>query len=98
MARPLIDNLHPQAIVSRRLDFLDPLPEEMHISDLNPHVKAYFQHGSPVVVGREAKQYKGNWEACFGRKAPLCLEIGSGNGFFFGRNGSKESGEKLVGC
>ena len=82
MARPLIDNLHPQAIVSRRLDFLDPLPEEMHISDLNPHVKAYFQHGSPVVVGREAKQYKGNWEACFGRKAPLCLEIGSGNGFF----------------
>ncbi len=82
MTRPLKDNPHPQAIISKRLDFLDPLPEEMHNEDLNPYVKAYFTHGHPVVVGRDAKQYKGNWEACFQRQAPLCLEIGSGNGFF----------------
>lgn len=82
MTRPLKDNHHPQPIVSKRLDFLDPLPEEMHNSDINPYVKEYFEHGMPVVVGRDAKQYKGNWPTCFGRKAPLCLEIGSGNGFF----------------
>lgn len=82
MSRPLIDNTHPQAIVPRRLEFLDPSPEEMHHSDLNPHVKAYFEYGAPVVVGRDAKQYRGNWAACFDRSAPLCLEIGSGNGFF----------------
>ena len=82
MPRPLKDNLHPEAIVSRRLDFWDPYPEEMYNSELNPYVKEYFEHGSPVVVGRDAKQYKGKWDACFGRTAPLCLEIGSGNGFF----------------
>ena len=82
MPRPLKDNPHPEAIVSRRLDFWDPYPEEMYNSELNPYVKEYFGHGSPVVVGRDAKQYKGKWDKCFGRTAPLCLEIGSGNGFF----------------
>ena len=82
MPRPLKDNPITSTDVPRRLDFWDPLPEELHNSDLNPYVKEYFRHGLPVVVGREAKQYKGNWQECFGRKAPISLEIGSGNGFF----------------
>jgi tRNA (guanine-N7-)-methyltransferase len=82
MERELIENDHPAAIMSRRLPFFDPFPEEMHNSELNPFVRKYFDHGEPVVVGRDATQFKGAWDACFHREAPLCLEIGSGNGFF----------------
>ena len=41
MPRPLKDNPHPQPIVSRRLDFWDPFPEEMYNAELNPYVKEY---------------------------------------------------------
>ena len=67
MPRPLKDNPHPQPIVPRRLDFWDPLPEELHNSDLNPYVKEYFGHGLPVVVGRDTKRYKGIGQNVSGR-------------------------------
>ena len=82
MERQLFDNPHPAAIMKRRLPFWDPLPEELHNAELNPFVHRYFEHGTPVVVGRTAAQHKGAWGDCFQREAPLCLEIGSGNGFF----------------
>ena len=82
MARKLIENSHPAAIMPKRPKFLDLYPDEMHNSELNPYVREYFSQGFPVVHARGASKYKGRWEDCFGRTAPLCLEIGSGNGFF----------------
>ena len=75
-------NPNPVYIVPKRLPFQDLPAEEMHNPELNPYVQQYFEFGSPVVVGRDAKQYKGSWDRCFEKKQPLCLEIGSGNGFF----------------
>ena len=65
-----------------RSAFYDPLPEEFENPDLNAHLKQYFDFGFPVVIGREAQKHKGRWQEVFGREAPLCLDIGSGNGFF----------------
>lgn len=72
----------PVQISDKRLIFRDPLPEELPKPDLNLHVDQYFNFGEPVILGREAKRYRGQWENAFQRTAPLCLEIGSGNGFF----------------
>ena len=72
----------PVQISDSRLIFTDPLPQDMPNPELNAHVEQYFAFGEPVLLGRDAKQYKGKWAELFGREAALCLEIGSGNGFF----------------
>ena len=72
----------PARISDNRLIFRDPLPEELPKPDLNLHVEQYFNFGSPVVLGRDARNYCGKWDDAFASAAPLCLEIGAGNGFF----------------
>ena len=72
----------PIKIAHHHIPFTDPLPDEFGLPDLNVYLKQYFEFGHPVLLGRDAKAYKGQWYTAFDRKAPLCLEIGSGNGFF----------------
>ena len=75
-------NPNPMCIFAERVPFVDRVPSEMHIADLNPYVEQYFGYGAPVLVGKEAPKYRDDWSLAFERKAPLCLELGSGNGFF----------------
>ena len=54
-------------------------------SDVNPYVDRIQELRPWVVVGEEAAGFKGRWRAEIGvdDDAPLILEIGPGNGFFF---------------
>ena len=54
-------------------------------SDLNPYVDRIKEHGSWVLTAEDAEQHKGRWRSLIGKAedAPLLLEIGPGNGFFF---------------
>jgi len=72
----------PVKILPEQVPFQDPLPEEFSRPCLNAHLSKYFDFGPPVIIGRHATQYKDKWETLFAKKAPLCVEIGSGNGFF----------------
>lgn len=72
----------PVYISDKRLVFIDPLAHELPKPESNLFVEQYFSFGSPVILGREAKNYRENWSEAFGREAELCLEIGAGNGFF----------------
>jgi tRNA (guanine-N7-)-methyltransferase len=49
---------------------------------VNPYFKSHREFGSPLIPACEAWKWRGRWGACFGREAPLYLEIGAGNGFF----------------
>ena len=40
------------------------------------------EYGPPVLTAEQAAPYRDRWAEAFGRKAPLHVEIGSGNGFF----------------
>ncbi len=55
-------------------DYADP--------DLNPYLKLHARFGPPVLTAAQAQIHAGAWSSAFGRKAPLHLEIGSGNGFY----------------
>jgi len=63
-----------------------PFREKVHgrpqKSETNPYVELHATLGPPVITAHEALDHAGNWDACFGRSAPLHLEVGSGNGFF----------------
>lgn len=54
-------------------------------ADLNPYVDRIAEHGDLVLTAEQAEQQRGNWRALLGKDetAPLLLEIGPGNGFFF---------------
>jgi tRNA (guanine-N7-)-methyltransferase len=54
-------------------------------ADLNPYVERIAEHGEMVLTAEQAEEQRGCWRALIGRdeKAPLFLEIGPGNGFFF---------------
>lgn len=62
--------------------FRDRLPGEVKRLDANPFLILHRSFGHPLIVASEAWKWRGRWEECFGRRAPLHLEIGSGNGFF----------------
>ena len=68
--------------VRGRKQFRDMPIEEFHRPDLNPYLKMYRSYGPPVILGEEAPSFKGRWNEAFGRKAPLFVEVGPGNGFF----------------
>ena len=51
-------------------------------SDINPYFESHRTFGPPLLTADQAWRFRGKWEACFGRPAPLHLEIGCGNGFF----------------
>lgn len=48
----------------------------------NPYVALHREQGELVLPADEAVRWKGRWDERFGRQAPLCLEIGPGNGSF----------------
>jgi tRNA (guanine-N7-)-methyltransferase len=54
-------------------------------ADLNPYVDRLGEHGSWVLTASDAEAQRGNWRSLIGcgEDAPLLLEIGPGNGFFF---------------
>ncbi|MCB9690293.1 MAG: hypothetical protein H6736_00620 [Alphaproteobacteria bacterium] len=72
---------------SRRTDglprFRDRRPEEFGgRDDVNPYLDAHRDFGPPLLPADVAVGFRGDWARCFGREAPLHLEIGPGNGFF----------------
>jgi len=67
---------------SERL-FVDKPPDEYPKPDVNPYLKAHWTHGRPVLTADQAAACRGAWSEEFGREAPLHVEIGPGNGFFF---------------
>jgi tRNA (guanine-N7-)-methyltransferase len=87
----------PVKIANHHIPFSDPLPEEFGLPDLNVHLKQYFDFGPPIILGRNAIPYKGQWYKAFKKKAPLCLEIGSGNGFFLQGMAAKNPDKNWLG-
>lgn len=62
--------------------FRDRLPEEYRHPDANPYVTEHRTFGPELLTADQAWRFRGRWDVCFGRSAPLHVEIGSGNGFF----------------
>lgn len=65
-----------------RRRFVARPPEDYALPDLNPYLKLHREYGPPVIPADEAPAFRGRWHAAFGADRPLCLEVGSGNGFF----------------
>lgn len=63
----------------------EPFSSEKGRAEVNPYVKKIHELKPWVVVGEEAAAFKGRWREEIGvnQGAPLILEIGPGNGFFF---------------
>lgn len=67
----------------RERGFTDRPPDHFTRQDINAHVKQYWEAGPPVMRAEDAAAAKGRWAEVFGRQAPVHVEIGTGNGFFF---------------
>ncbi len=65
-----------------RYRFSDRHPDDFPQPDLNPFMRIHRELGDPVVPAFRAQDAGGDWDALFGRSAPLHVEIGSGNGFW----------------
>ena len=65
-----------------RYRFVDRDPDDYPQPELNPFMRLHREFGPPVVPAFQAQQASGDWDAMFGRSAPLHVEIGSGNGFW----------------
>jgi tRNA (guanine-N7-)-methyltransferase len=68
--------------------FRDHTLDDFGLPGLNPHAAAHMTYGKPVLTATQAATYYGRWHEAFGRKAPMVLEVGCGNGFFL--NGVSE--------
>lgn len=62
--------------------FVDRLPADFSKKDVNPFLIAHRDYGHPLLPASAAWPFRGRWHEAFGRRAPLHVEIGSGNGFF----------------
>jgi len=62
--------------------FVDRQPDTYPKPDLNPFMRIHREFGSPALPASSAQEAGGDWDAIFGRTAPLHVEIGSGNGFW----------------
>ena len=63
--------------------FRDSLPEEFPRPDVNPYVASHRAFGEEVLPASDAPAWRGRWAELFGRDAPLHVEVGTGNGFYF---------------
>lgn len=72
----------PQPPSDERPRFQDRLPEEHRRPEVNPYVRSHREFGPELLPASEAWKWRGRWHERFGRKAPLHVEIGAGNGFF----------------
>jgi tRNA (guanine-N7-)-methyltransferase len=76
---PQRENLDPETFPR----FKDRLPEDFGgRTDINPFLQKHAEFGPPLLTADQAWRYRGRWDECFGRQAPLHVEIGPGNGFF----------------
>ncbi len=62
--------------------FQDRPLEDYRQPEANPYVSEHLSFGPELLTADQAWRFRGRWPACFGRDAPLHVEIGSGNGFF----------------
>lgn len=67
----------------RHTRFVPRAPEDFGHPDLNPYLRIHAEHGPPVVTETAAPGWRGRWCQAFDRDAPLHVEVGTGNGFFF---------------
>lgn len=65
-----------------RRPFRDKVHGRPSKSEINPYVELHETFGPPVLTAHQAIDFRADWSACFGRAAPLHVEVGSGNGFF----------------
>src|ERR1700683_3448711 len=64
----------------------------------NIYVKMLPEFKGWIFLEEEALQLKGKWTSVFGKpEQPLDLEIGCGNGFFFGHQVETQQGRNLLG-
>jgi tRNA (guanine-N(7)-)-methyltransferase len=76
---PQRENIYPDTFPR----FKDRLPEEYGgRDDVNPYLERHANYGVPLLTADQAWRFRGEWSRCFGREAPLHVEIGPGNGFF----------------
>jgi tRNA (guanine-N7-)-methyltransferase len=61
---------------------VDRKAEDYSSPDANPFVRSHREIGLPLLPADVAATWRGRWDEHFGRRAPLHVEIGSGNGFF----------------
>lgn len=72
----------PQPSTTERPRYRDRDAEDYRHPDINPFVRSHRTFGPELLPADEAWTWRGRWGERFGREAPLCVEIGSGNGFF----------------
>ena len=77
--------------------FVDPTLKDFTNPDLNVYLKQYWSSGPPVLRGCDAQKCCSDWDAFFGRKAPLKLEVGAGNGFFLAGMAAKDPQSNWLG-
>ncbi|MED5369827.1 MAG: tRNA (guanosine(46)-N7)-methyltransferase TrmB [Myxococcota bacterium] len=65
--------------------------------DLNPYLKQHRAWGRPVLTADQAAACRGAWHQEFDRSAPLHVEIGTGNGFFFSGMAARHPEWNMVG-
>jgi tRNA (guanine-N7-)-methyltransferase len=82
---------------TERPRFVDLLPEQAARPDANPYLTLHREFGLPLLPGSEAWRWRGRWHEHFGRKAPLTLEIGCGNGFFLSALAARHPDHNHVG-
>lgn len=78
-----------------------PFREKVHgrllRADINPYVEQHATFGPPVVTADEALDWARRWSDCFGRAAPLHVEVGSGNGFFLAGMAARHPDQNWLG-
>lgn len=57
-------------------------PRDFGRPGVNPYFERHLSFGQELLPADEAWTWRGRWEEQFGRRAPLHLEVGTGNGFF----------------
>lgn len=87
----------PQPRPEDRPRFRDRAPQDYRNPTANPYLTLHADYGPPLLTADQAWRLRGTWETTFGRKAPLQLEIGCGNGFFLTELCQRNPGHNVVG-
>lgn len=87
----------PQREGAQRPRFKDRTPEEIGSAEINPFFDDHRNYGHPLLPANKAWTWRGRWHELFGRKAPLFLEIGCGNGFFLAELARRYPHANIVG-
>jgi tRNA G46 methylase TrmB len=66
-------------------------------TEVNPYYKSHQEFGLPLIPASDAWGWRDRWGECFGRDAPLQLEIGPGNGFFLAEVARRNPQANIIG-